>query len=205
MVKAILLDMGGVLVDLDAERCWHNFITRAGFVRIKEFIDPCHQKGFIADLEAGRTSERQFFDECRRYCAPGVTDELIEDCLGTLLGSIDPAKAVYLKELSQRYDLYMLSNNNPVAMRACRRIFEEAGIPMEVIFKDLFISSDMKMSKPGPEIFREAIRRTGHDRSEILFVDDSPRNVKAGEENGLKSVLYVQGTNLRDTIEPALV
>ena len=59
----------------------------------------------------------------------------------------------------------------------------------------------MKMLKPGQEIFREAIRRTGFAPAEILFIDDSPRNVEAAAAAGMRSALYVQGEDLEELIE----
>ena len=51
------------------------------------------------------------------------------------------------------------------------------------------------------EIFREAIRRTGVAPGEILFIDDSPRNVEAAAAAGMRSALYIQGENLEELIE----
>jgi len=204
MVKGIIFDMGGVLIDLDLERCWKNFEELIGFKTIKEFVDPCHQRAFYAELEAGRITEHEFYAECKKYCWPGVTDDQVAYCFGSLLRDIRPEKVGLLKELAKKYDLYMLSNNNPVTMRECSRIFKEAGIPLEDNFKGLFISWEMKMLKPGAEIYMESIRRTGHKAEELCFIDDSPKNVEAARKCGIKSALYVQGTDLRATVESLL-
>lgn len=205
MIKAIVFDIGGVLVELDARRCIRNFKEKCGFDKIVDFLDTCHQGGMIGALEAGEITEEQFHDECRKYCRPGVTDSMIDECFCSLIDSeMDPAKAACLKELSGKYDLFLLSNNNHITMRHIAAVMERAGIPMDGTFKDVFVSCDLKMSKPSPEIFREVIRRSGHDRSEILFVDDSPRNVRAGRERGIAAALYVCGTDLKATLEPFL-
>lgn len=204
MIKAIIFDMGGVLIDLDINRCWNNFKEIAGFDRVEEFISTCHHQGFVGAFEGGEIDEAQFYAECRKYCRPGTSDETIAGCFSSLLVGMDPAKAAYLKELSTRYDLYMLSNNNPINMRATAAVFKENGLELDGIFKEMFISSDMKMNKPCPEIFRTAIRRIGRERCELLFVDDSPRNVAEGRLHGINTVLYVQGEDLRATLEPVL-
>ena len=53
MVKAIVFDIGGVLIDLDPARCIEAFQTILGFGRITEILDPSHQKGIYGDMEAG--------------------------------------------------------------------------------------------------------------------------------------------------------
>ena len=43
--KAVIFDMGGVLVDLDIEGCRAAFKRLLGFEQIDQLVDPCHQKG----------------------------------------------------------------------------------------------------------------------------------------------------------------
>ena len=49
MVKAIVFDIGGVLIDLDPGRCIRAFREILGYERITEILDPCHQKGIYGD------------------------------------------------------------------------------------------------------------------------------------------------------------
>ena len=53
MIKAIIFDMGGVLVDLDIEDCKKAFKERLGYYDIDEIIDACHQKGIYPWSKAG--------------------------------------------------------------------------------------------------------------------------------------------------------
>ena len=57
MKKAIIFDMGGVLVDLDLEGCKTAFKTLLGFDEIDNLIDACHQKGIWGQLEEGVLTE----------------------------------------------------------------------------------------------------------------------------------------------------
>ena len=58
--KAIIFDMGGVLVDLDMDGCRNAFKALLGYYRIDELLDPCHQKGIIGDLEEGMITPEEF-------------------------------------------------------------------------------------------------------------------------------------------------
>ena len=51
MIKALIFDMGGVLVDLDIEDCKNAFRTGLDYYEIDDIIDACHQKGIYGDLE----------------------------------------------------------------------------------------------------------------------------------------------------------
>ena len=45
MVKAIVFDLGGVLIDLDFDRCVRAFREILGYERITEILELSHQKG----------------------------------------------------------------------------------------------------------------------------------------------------------------
>lgn len=58
--KAVIFDMGGVLVDLDMQGCRDAFKRILNYHRIDELLDPCHQKGIIGELEEGLLSSDEF-------------------------------------------------------------------------------------------------------------------------------------------------
>lgn len=203
MIKAIIFDMGGVLIDLNFQRCLNAFLD-LGFEQIKEMLDPCHQKGAFMDMEAGKITDEEFYDICISSSKPGTTREDVKGCFRAFVEGMEQYKVDLLIELEKSYDLYMLSNNNPIGMSIYYPLFEEMGFPL-TNFKDLFISSDMKMLKPHQDIYQEAIRRIGINPSEMLFIDDSQTNVDAARAEGMNAALFVQGDDLRkfvyDTLE----
>lgn len=196
MIKAIFMDMGDVLVDLDLPKCHKEFREKIGFTHIEDYMGTMHQRGYFSRLEKGVMSEKEFYDETRRHCRPDATDREIFECLDSLLVGIAPYKVGILKDLASKYDLYMLSNQNVCSNRSCSRMFEDLGIPMDVIFKDLFLSYRMKMLKPFQQIFKEAIKRSGHKKEEILFIDDSSRNIEAARKAGLNVARYTPGEDM---------
>ncbi len=196
MINAIVFDIGGVLIDLDLSRCIHAFQTILGFDRITELLDPSHQKGIYGEMEAGRLSHEHFRELILAESRPGSKKEDVDRCMGALLLGMPEETAALVNRLSERYPLYLLSNNNPISMARTYEIMREAGVEPDRTFKEQFISCDMKMRKPSRQIFDEVVRRIGLPADEILFIDDNPENVDAGREAGLQSRLYVQGTSL---------
>ncbi len=201
-VRAIMLDMGGVIVDLDMPKCIDAFYTRAGFMTIREFIDTCHPQGFFARYETGLISTDELYAECISRSRPNTTPGIIKECIESLLVGIDTEKAKLLKRLSERCDMYMLSNNNPIALDFCSQLFADADIPLEKIFRHLFCSYQLHVCKPSPEFFRMVFDRIDIKPSQAVFVDDSPKNVKAAEDFGIDARLYVQGTDLAQVLRP---
>ena len=95
-----------------------------------------------------------------------------------------------LKQLHGKYDLYLLTNNNPFSRRAFEDLMHENGLDTNELFTRQFYSFELKLMKPGREIFEKAMELIGLAPEEILFVDDSPTNCKAAEALGIKTILY---------------
>ena len=204
MIKAILFDLGGVLVRLDKERCIRAFRERVGFTRIAEFLDTSHQMGPFGDLEAGRISEEDFYAHCLQYCRPGTTRDQIRACFGDLQDPFTPEVLALLEELRAHYPLYILSNNSSVTMARTYESAAQTGLDLGATFRRIYISQELKLLKPDPAIFDYVVRDIGLPPEEVLFVDDSPRNVAAALDAGLSAIHYEPGTDLRSTLAQVL-
>lgn len=197
MPKAIVFDIGGVLIGLNMSRCIEAFRSGLGFERITELLDPYHQKGIYGELEGGRLSEQHFKELVIAESRPGTKPQDVENAMGQLLvQDMDPRTVQAVKDLKGKYPLYLLSNNNPISMRHCLRVLRENGINPETTFKDQFISSDIKLMKPAPEFYRYVILRIGLPAQDILFIDDNKANVDGARAVGIDARLYNPGTDL---------
>lgn len=188
--------MGGVLVDLDVEDCKNAFKQLLGYHKIDELIDPCHQKGIYGDLEEGTMSAEDFRDAVLRDSFPGSRPELVDEAMWHILSGINPYKAELLNRLAGSYDLYLLSNNNPVCMPRSRKLFEQAGVPLDKVFRKCFLSYEMRALKPSETFYRSVISQIGLPSDQMLFIDDSQKNVDGALAAGLPSVYYEPGTDL---------
>lgn len=204
-IKAIFFDMGGVLLPLFPDRCMDAYRELAGFKDIDKYLDPCHQHGIFLDIEAGRLELDTFFSECLQHCTPGTTLETLYRCQEQFFGTPKADDVALVKELSKEYDVFMLSNNNAFSMQMHVPNFEQAGLPLRTSFKKLFFSHEMKLLKPQPEIYLQAIEQSGHEAGECLFIDDSQKNVDGAIAVGMHAVLYHPGEeSLRALVTDAL-
>lgn len=203
-IKAIIFDMGGVIVDLDIEDCKRAFKEYLGYYRIDELIDPCHQKGIYGDLEEGKISGDEFRRIVLQDSDPGALAENVDKAMWHILTGISPYKVEMLKRLSESYDLYLLSNNNPVCLPRAKAIFEDAGIPLEKIFRKCFYSFEMKALKPSETFYKAVVREIGIPAEQMFFIDDSQKNVDGAIAAGLPAVYYEPGTDLGALINNVL-
>ena len=196
--------MGGVLVDLDIEDCKRAFKEYLGYYRIDEIIDPCHQKGIYGDLEEGKLTAEEFRQVVLAESRPGSAAEDVDRAMWHILTGIEPYKISLLKRLAEKYDLYMLSNNNAICLPRSRRLFAEAGAPLEELFRKCYFSFEMKALKPSEAFYKAVIADIGGAPEDMLFIDDSQKNVEGAVKAGLPAVYYEPGTDLEALMDKVL-
>lgn len=202
MIRNVIFDLGGVLVDLDLERCQAAF-RAIGLEQIGQLIDPCHPAAMMGRLEHGEITFAETCEEMRRLTGnSSVTDEQIAGALGAFLAGVSVAKLRAIARLRGRgIRTYVLSNNNPVGMAAIRRLCAADGHPMEAYFDKIYVSCEMRSLKPSPEIFRMMLADSGMRAEESLFIDDSERNVAAARALGFETYCPKNGEDFTPMLD----
>ena len=177
MIRAIVFDLGGVLIDLDFDNCVRSFREILGYERITEILDLSHQKGIYGDMEAGLITADEFRAAVLADSRPGCVPADVDRAMAGLLTGMDPAKVPLLERLAEKYPVYGLSNNNEISTARMHEIYEESRLDWRRVFRKEFLSCRMKMMKPAREIFDAVAAEIGFPPAEILFVDDSQKNV----------------------------
>ncbi len=104
---------------------------------------------------------------------------------------IDPSFLECARGLRRRYRLALLSNDVTEWSASLRRKF---GI--DTLIDAAFISGELGVRKPDPQIYIEAVKRMGAPAHECLFVDDSPDRVDAAISMGMSGVLFNRENHL---------
>ena len=64
-IDTLIIDFGGVLIDLDRQRCIDRF-NELGITNVQAMLDVCHQQGFFLLHEKGLINDAEFRDEIRK-------------------------------------------------------------------------------------------------------------------------------------------
>ncbi|MBP6449483.1 MAG: HAD family phosphatase, partial [Alistipes sp.] len=87
-IKNVIFDLGGVLVDLDIERCTAAF-RELGMNRVAGLINPCYPAEMIGRLERGDLSFHEACDAMRKLDGRyDVTDAQIAGAYGAFLAGV---------------------------------------------------------------------------------------------------------------------
>lgn len=191
-IKNIIFDFGGVLVDLDKQRCIEA-LSNIGAHEIVRYVDECRQEDLFHDLEVGNTGVEEFCNEVRRICTGCNADDAdICEAWGALLTGIPVQRLEKLASLKDRYRIVLLSNTNPIHWhKAVSGMFRYGGMDVEDYFENTFLSYRMRMLKPDLQIFDKVLLDSGMAAYETMFIDDSPANCAAASELGMMSLNLV--------------
>ncbi len=193
-IKNIVFDFGCVIVDLDKQKCIEA-LERIGAGEIAHYVDECKQIDMFLDLELGRIDVAKFCREIRLR-APGCTasDKEISEAWGELLTGIPVHRLEKIERLHEKYNIYLLSNSNPVHWeKSVQQFFPLSGHTPDYYFDKKFISYKMGLTKPDLRIFTALLEETGAVADETLFIDDSINNCMAAEELGIHTLHVKNG------------
>lgn len=196
-IKNIVFDLGGVIITLDRSQAVSRFIE-VGLENAEEVLDPYHQKGIFLELEEGKLSQEEFYEAVRREAGKNISDKDIDYGWMGFLKEVPEYKLKMLEELRKDYNLYLLSNTNPVIMSwALSPDFSPAGKQLDEYFDKLYLSYQIGYTKPHPEIYKYMLEDSGMIPSETFFIDDSAANVEIGQKLGMKTYLPKNGEDFR--------
>ncbi|HSX02985.1 MAG TPA: HAD-IA family hydrolase [Candidatus Saccharimonadia bacterium] len=190
MIKAIIFDVGGVLVPNDVPRL-RRAVMRALGITAEQYA--AHWPQLIDALDAGRITEAQFWQELLEATgAPGPVPS--PSPLATAVAGLRPHQAVMelVEELKDSgYRLGIISNIT--ADHAA--LYRQQGLTEQ--FDDAIFSSEVGLTKPDKRIYWLALERLGVRPHEAVFIDDNAENVAAAARLGLHAIAYTTPARLR--------
>ena len=197
-IKNILFDFGGVIVGLNKQNAVDRF-KEIGLLNIEDYVNEFRQSGIFLELEEGKLSKEEFYTEFRKLAGKDIAAEDIDSGWMAFLTHIPEYKFQMLKDLRKKYNVYLLSNTNPIIMGwAESEDFSPTKEPITAFFDKCFYSFEVGAAKPDKTIFEAVINETGLNPAETLFLDDGQSNLDAAEEFGFKTYLANQDEDLRE-------
>jgi putative hydrolase of the HAD superfamily len=184
MIKNIVFDMGGVILDFNLKKT----VTQ-------EFAPEYHD--VIYEHVFGENSVWKTLDEgiyTFDQVIPGILEKLppeIHEKISAMVTDfydyMPPFPETYelIKELKEKgYKIYLLSNATP-------RFFDRfLDIPAFEYFDGLFISALYKLLKPNREIYEAFCNKFSLDPTECFFIDDLEANIEGAKKYGMQGFQF---------------
>jgi 2-haloacid dehalogenase len=200
-VRAVVFDLGGVLVDWDPRHLYRRLFAgdEAG---MEAFLSNVCNAEWNAELDAGRPWADAISDLTERHPAQR---ELIEAYrlrwAEMLAGPVQPTVDILDELRATGVRLFALSNWSAETLPIARSRFEFFGW-----FEALVISGELGLCKPDPRIFRHLLQAHGLEPRSTVFIDDHARNVEAAAALAFDAIHYTDPARLRaDLVSRGLV
>lgn len=198
MTTDIIFDLGGVLLDLNMEgigqACQRLGINpELFFVKSDEKNTSTVCQGIsaskaITEYQVGNMTSEEFLSLVLSHCGEGITRDDIIEAWNACIGLIPKWRLDLVKKLRRKgYHTHLLSNTNDLHWEEIkRRYLWEEGYTCADLLDNVFVSHEMHLAKPAPEIYRQAVRQIGRPAAQCLFIDDTLLNVEAAQREGLQ-------------------
>ena len=190
MIKAVIFDLGNVIVPFDFKRAYARIqpLTKYTAAEIPARI---RTTDLVTRFETGRLGSEQFVQELTALLGLTMTYSEFTSMWSSIFlpGTLVPESV--LASLAQRYPLLVLSNTNPIHFEMVR-----ANYPELRYFGQFVLSYEVGVGKPAAKIYQEAISRAGCSAQECFFTDDILINVEAARRAGMDAVQFLSAAQL---------
>lgn len=201
MIKNIIFDFGGVLYDIRYQNVPEAF-DRCGLPHFEEIYSKKHQNEVMDLFEEGLISIAEFRNYIHSLC-PTLTDQQIDDSWNAILIGFPEKHEVFLRNISQRYNLFLFSNTNQLNYERFRAdMLAQFGYDIfDRYFKKYYFSQLMHIRKPKPEGFQRIIDENNLVPAETLFIDDSPQHLVGAAACGLQTIHLKDGVDVAELFD----
>jgi HAD superfamily hydrolase (TIGR01509 family) len=183
VAKVVVLDVDGTLMDTNYlhTEAWGRAFEQVGWRTSRAKIHKQIGKGsdqlvgeFVGDEEAAEKANQlhgEIYGEMQEYGVP-----------------LPGAKELIASLVERGYDVWFVTSAKPEELEHHMELLEAEGKISGVVN-----SSDVESSKPAPDIFEEALRRTGSSPEETVSLGDSIWDIEAANEAGVRTVAVLSG------------
>jgi FMN phosphatase YigB (HAD superfamily) len=183
MYKAIIFDLGKVLVHFDFKRGYRALEGHCPYAAA-EIPKRIGATDLVERFETGLVEPREFFAQFSRTLDLDLDYERFCGIWSSIFTELLIPEPV-IESLASRYRLLLLSNTNALHFEMLR-----ANYPVLRHFHHLILSYQVHAMKPRPEIYQAAIEHAGCRPEEIFYTDDIAAYVEGARRLGIDAVQF---------------
>lgn len=205
-IKNLILDLGGVVLDVD----YHKMVDAFKAYNIPDFDKHFTQtkQAYIIDcFEEGKCTIEEFRNGIRDLIGVNLTDKQIDDAWFSMILELPVERIQLIGLLKLKYDIYLFSNTNELHIEMLKKKYEEQfGFDIfTFLFNKAYFSNEIKMRKPHPESFKWILDDAGIKAEETLFIEDSPQHIEGAKKVGLNTYWLTGGETLIDLYDKKII
>lgn len=173
VIKVIIFDYYGVIAQ---DAFWYQVNGIEAGKHKSEYIQKLSE-----DADLNKISWSQYCDAVAKdmNLSVDVVQERYND------HRVSPGIVELISSLGQKYRVAVLSNASAEQLLP---VMTDLGL--DKLFERIFVSSEIKLIKPNPEIFIHVAKELGVEASECVMIDDAKRNIHSAMALGMQGIVF---------------
>lgn len=205
-IKNLLLDLGGVILDVD----YHKMVETFKSYNIPDFdkhFTQAQQAEIIDRFEEGKCTIEEFRNGIRELVGVNLTDKQIDDAWYSMILDLPEERIQLIGLLKLKYNMYMFSNTNELHIEMLKKKYQQQfGFDIfTFLFTKAYFSNEIMMRKPHPESFQWLLDDAGIKAEETLFIEDSPQHIEGAKKVGLNTYWLTGGETIIDLYDKKII
>ena len=188
----VIFDFGNVIIDLDYTLAFNN-IKEVLKVNWPDKKLPQDVVNWIIEFESGNLTEETFIWKFQSNYNKNLLPNDFIKAWNSMLLSIPTNRIKFLDKIALDYDTYLLSNTNSFHLAWIRNYLKNEHSITDFdsrFFKKTFYSHLVGDVKPNLSIYAHVTQKIACRPSDIIFIDDMSKNIKAAIDFGWYAVKH---------------
>ncbi len=187
-IKNIIFDLGGVILNLDVDKTYHQFSTLSGRT-VDQLKSEAGALPFFNNYEEGAINDAQFRNEVRDFLKTPASDAEVDKAWNAMLLDLPPSRIDLLKKVGSRFRIFLLSNTNTIHLKCFTEIIQTTAniSSFDLFFEKAYYSHLLNMRKPDEKIYDHVLEENQLKANETLFLDDNLFNLRGAESIGIQT------------------
>lgn len=187
-IKAIIFDLGGVVIDLDFSNFYNKIISQSPINKpqtpiMLEFFrqsDIYHQ---------GKMTNAEFYQlacDLLQVCALDQVD--FYNAFNSIISGFNHQVVELIKKIRDKNEFKLIALSNINSSHWDYLLSKNWGFIEH--FDELLLSHEIHLIKPQPKIFELVIQKASCKPEEIVFIDDGLNNIRSAQDFGIIGIKF---------------
>jgi putative hydrolase of the HAD superfamily len=179
-----IFDMGNVIIDIDFKRVLGVWSHLSG-TPLATLTERFNMGEVFQQHERGEISDEQFAAELCNEMGIALSFEQFSAGWHAVFVGLRPEVITLFQKLREEgHRVVVLSNTNRLHLDFWPQHYPE----IEANTDAMYLSQNLGMRKPEPEIFQHVLEKEGFTADQAVFFDDVAENIEAARAAGIESV-----------------
>ncbi len=187
--KAIIFDLGGVILNIDYHKTINSF-KKLEVDNFEELYTQAQQHHIFDKFETGKITPQEFRNYIKSVADVELTNQQIDDAWNAMLLDLPQHRIDLLNQLKKEYPIFLFSNTNAIHLKAFKNsIKNQYGNEnlLDDTFNKTYYSHILGKRKPNTNGFEQIIKENNLQANKTLFIDDSQQHIEGAKKVGLQT------------------